>query len=45
MADTISTLWEIAGPASVGMLVATSAYLVHGLFPILATKYAGLSEA
>jgi MFS family permease len=27
------------------MLVATSAYMVHGLFPILATQYAGLSEA
>ena len=45
IADTIATLRELAGPASVGMLVATSAYMVHGLFPILATKYAGLSEA
>jgi MFS family permease len=45
IADTISTLRELAGPASVGMLVATSAYMVHGLFPILATEYAGLSEA
>ena len=35
-------LW---GAASVGMLVAASAYMVHGLFPVLATEYAGLSEA
>jgi tetratricopeptide (TPR) repeat protein len=27
------------------MLIAASAYMVHGLFPILATKYAGLSTA
>jgi MFS family permease len=45
IADTIATVQELAGPASVGMLVATSAYMVHGLFPILATQYAGLSEA
>jgi MFS family permease len=45
IADTIATVRELAGPASVGMLVATSAYMVHGLFPILATEYAGLSEA
>ena len=45
IADTMATLRELAGPASVGMLVATSAYMVHGLFPILATQYAGLSEA
>jgi MFS family permease len=45
IADTIFVLRELAGPASVGMLVATSAYMVHGLFPILATEYAGLSEA
>jgi len=44
IADTISTLRELAGPVSVGMLVATSAYMVHGLFPILATQYVGLSE-
>src|SRR5918993_3338094 len=36
---------ELVGPASVGMMVATSAYMVHGLFPVLATQYAGLSEA
>lgn len=36
---------ELAGPASVGMLVAASAYMVHGIFPVLATEYAGLSEA
>lgn len=36
---------ELAGPGSVAMLVATSAYMVHGIFPILATEYAGLSEA
>jgi MFS family permease len=45
IADTLATLQELTGPASVGMLVATSAYMVHGLFPILATEYAGLSEA
>jgi MFS family permease len=45
IADTIFVMRELAGPASVGMLVATSAYMVHGLFPILATEYAGLSEA
>jgi MFS family permease len=38
-------LRELSGPASVGMLIAASAYMVHGLFPILATKYAGLSTA
>jgi MFS family permease len=27
------------------MLIAASAYMVHGLFPILATEYAGLSTA
>ena len=36
---------ELSGPASVGMLVATSAYMVHGLFPVLATDYAGLTAA
>jgi MFS family permease len=41
---TLSLLRELGGPASVGMLVAASAYMVHGLFPILATEYAGLSE-
>jgi MFS family permease len=35
---------ELHTPASVGMLVATSAYMVHGLFPVLATEYAGLNE-
>jgi MFS family permease len=38
-------LQELSGPASVGMLIAASAYMVHGLFPILATEYAGLSAA
>lgn len=38
-------LRELSGPASVGMLIAASAYMVHGLFPILATEYAGLSSA
>ncbi|MGH2542259.1 MAG: MFS transporter [Ardenticatenaceae bacterium] len=35
---------ELAGPALVGLLVAASAYMVHGIFPVLATEYAGLSE-
>jgi MFS family permease len=38
-------LRDLSGPASVGMLIAASAYMVHGLFPILATEYAGLSAA
>lgn len=38
----MSGLW---GAATVGMLVSSSAYMVHGLFPILATEYAGLNEA
>ncbi len=38
-------LRELSGPASVGMLIAASAYMVHGIFPILATEYAGLSAA
>jgi MFS family permease len=41
----LSIFRELAGPASVGMLVAASAYMVHGLFPVLATEYAGLSDA
>lgn len=45
LADTFSLLRELSGPASVGMLVAASAYMVHGIFPILATQYAGLSAA
>jgi MFS family permease len=35
----------LGGAASVGMLVAASAYMVHGIFPVLATTYAGLSNA
>lgn len=42
-AETMTVLRELTGPASVGMLVATSAYMVHGIFPILATEYVGLS--
>lgn len=45
VADVISLLREFAGPVSVGTLVTTSAYMVHGIFPILATRYAGLSVA
>ncbi|HEX2729620.1 MAG TPA: MFS transporter [Rubrobacteraceae bacterium] len=45
LAGTLALLRELSGPASVGMLVATSAYMVHGIFPILATQYAGLSAA
>jgi MFS family permease len=36
---------ELSGPGSVAMLVTTSAYMVHGIFPILATEYAGLTAA
>jgi MFS family permease len=43
--DWRRSLAELGGPASVGMMVATSAYMVHGLYPVLATQYAGLSEA
>ena len=38
-----STLRELAGPVTVGGLIAASAYMLHGLFPILATEYAGLT--
>ena len=41
----IGLVRELAAPASVAGLVATSAYMVHGIFPVLATEYAGLSEA
>ena len=41
----LALLRELRGPASVGLLVAASAYMVHGLFPVLATGYAGLDEA
>ena len=41
----VTLLRELTGPASVGMLVAASAYMVHGMFPILATEYVGLNEA
>jgi MFS family permease len=43
--ELLGLLRELSGPASVGMLIAASAYMVHGLFPILATEYAGLSTA
>ena len=45
MMEFFRLLRELSGPASVGMLIAASAYMVHGLFPILATEYAGLSVA
>ena len=45
LAETFALVKEFAGPASVGMLVVTSAYMVHGIFPVLATEYAGLSAA
>jgi MFS family permease len=41
----VSLMWELKGPALVGMLVAASAYMLHGIFPILATEYVGLSAA
>ena len=44
-ATALALARELSGPASVGMLVATSAYMVHGLFPVLATEYAGLTAA
>lgn len=44
-AGSLALARELAGPALVGMLVAASAYMVHGIFPVLATEYAGLSEA
>jgi MFS family permease len=44
--ERLTSLWrELSGPATVAALVATSAYMVHGIFPILATQYAGLTEA
>jgi tetratricopeptide (TPR) repeat protein/predicted MFS family arabinose efflux permease len=45
MKEFFRLLRALSGPASVGMLIAASAYMVHGLFPILATEYAGLSTA
>src|SRR5918992_3516508 len=45
MTEFFRLLRDLSGPASVGMLIAASAYMVHGLFPILATEYAGLSTA
>ena len=42
-ASTRELISELRAPSSFGMLVATSAYMVHGLFPVLATDYAGLS--
>lgn len=41
----LAALPELGGPASVGLLVAASAYMVHGIFPVLATEYVGLNEA
>ncbi|MDX6725181.1 MAG: hypothetical protein QOD73_3585 [Solirubrobacteraceae bacterium] len=41
----IATYSGLGGAASVGMLVAASAYMVHGIFPVLATTYGGLSNA
>ena len=43
--EALALARELSGPVSVGMLVASSAFMVHGLFPVLATKYAGLSTA
>lgn len=43
--EALALLRELAGPVSVGTLVASSAFMVHGLFPVLATEYAGLSTA
>lgn len=40
---TTTLVRELRGPATLGMLVATSAYMVHGLLPVLATDYAGLT--
>jgi MFS family permease len=45
MAETLAMLKEFAGPATVGTLIVTSAFMVHGIFPVLATEYAGLSAA
>jgi len=43
--DSIGGLRRLAGPATVGGIIAASASMVHGLFPILATEYAGLDTA
>ncbi len=43
--EALSFARELSGPVSVGMLVASSAFMVHGLFPVLATEYAGLTTA
>jgi MFS family permease len=41
----LALIRDLAAPASVGMLVSTGAFMVHGLFPVIATEYAGLTEA
>lgn len=45
VSEAFALVRELSGPVSVGMLVAASAYMVHGLFPVLATEYAGLTAA
>jgi MFS family permease len=45
LAALVANYAGLGGAASVGMLVAASAYMVHGIFPVLATSYAGLSNA
>lgn len=42
-ATTRALVSELRAPVALGMLVATSAYMVHGLLPVLATDYAGLT--
>lgn len=43
--ELVSAARQLAGPATVGFLVAGAAYMLHGLFPVLATEYAGLDAA
>ena len=45
LAGFVALTRELAAPASVGVLVSMGAFMVHGLFPVIATEYAGLSEA
>lgn len=40
---TATLVRELRAPATLGMLAATSAFMVHGLLPVLATDYAGLT--
>lgn len=43
LAELATGLRALSGPAGVGLLIAAGASMVNGIFPLLATEYAGLS--